>query len=37
VVFAAAAMLVATTFIPVWFLPKKPTGNPPGTLTTAST
>ncbi|HME75646.1 MAG TPA: DHA2 family efflux MFS transporter permease subunit [Mycobacterium sp.] len=28
-VFAAAAILVATTFIPVWFLPKKPTGNPP--------
>ena len=28
-VFAAAAMLFATTFIPVWFLPKKPTGNPP--------
>lgn len=29
VVFAVAAILVATTFIPVWFLPKKPAGNPP--------
>jgi hypothetical protein len=28
-VFAAAAMLVATTFIPVWLLPMKPTRNLP--------
>jgi MFS transporter, DHA2 family, multidrug resistance protein len=28
-VFAVAAILVATTFIPVWFLPKKPAGDPP--------
>jgi MFS transporter, DHA2 family, multidrug resistance protein len=29
VVFAVAAILVATTLIPVRFLPKKPAGDPP--------